>query len=88
MVKSLPSSAGVAGSIPGHGTKIPRAVGQLSPRATTTELGRLNDRACVLQTTEPTCSGACMPQLERNLHTARRMQPKKKKKYVCVGLGV
>ena len=42
VVKSLPSNAGDTGSIPGQGTKIPHAVGQQSPRATTTELARLN----------------------------------------------
>ena len=42
MVKNPPCNAGDAGSIPGQGTKIPRAVGQLSPCATTTELMRLN----------------------------------------------
>ena len=35
VVKNLPSSAGDAGSIPGWGTKIPPAAGQLSPRAAT-----------------------------------------------------
>ena len=53
VVKNLPSSAGDAGSIPGQGTKIPHAAGQISPRAMTTELTRLNSRACVPQTTEP-----------------------------------
>ena len=42
VVKNPPSNAGDAGSIPGRGTKIPRATGQLSPSATTTELVRLN----------------------------------------------
>ena len=37
MVKNPPSNAGDAGSIPGLGTKIPHAVGQLSPCATTAE---------------------------------------------------
>ena len=37
MVENPPSSAGDAGSIPGQGTKIPHAAGQLSLRATTTE---------------------------------------------------
>ena len=31
VIKNLPSNAGVAGSIPGRGTKIPHAVGQRSP---------------------------------------------------------
>ena len=42
VVKNLPSNAGDSGSIPGGGTKIPHAVGQLSPCATTTELACLN----------------------------------------------
>ena len=42
MVKYPPYNAGDAGWIPGQGTKIPHAVGQLSPRATTTELACLN----------------------------------------------
>ena len=37
MVKNLPSNAGDAGSIPGQGTKIPHAAGQLSPRARSEE---------------------------------------------------
>ena len=37
VVKNPPSSAGDAGSIPGQGTKISHAVGQLSPRTATTE---------------------------------------------------
>ena len=44
VVKNPPSNAGDAGSIPGIGTKIPHEVGQLNPRAATTE---------------PVCSGAC-----------------------------
>ena len=42
VVKNPPSNAGDAGSIPGRGTKIPPAAGQLSPGATTTEPGCLN----------------------------------------------
>ena len=63
VVKNLPSNAGDVGSIPGWGTKIPHAAGQLSPRATTTELVRLNERAHVRQTTEPIGSAARTPQL-------------------------
>ena len=37
VVKNPPSNAGDAGSIPGQGTKMPHATGQLSPHATTTE---------------------------------------------------
>ena len=57
-VKNPPSSAGNVGLIPGRGTKI--------PHATTTELlVHINKRARVPQTTEPMCSGARVPQLER-----------------------
>ena len=37
MTKNPPSNAGDMGSIPGWGTKIPHAMGQLSPCTTTTE---------------------------------------------------
>ena len=42
VVKNPPSNAGVMGLTPGWGTKIPHAVGQLSPCATTTDPVRLN----------------------------------------------
>ena len=74
MVKNRPSNSGDAGSIPGRGTKIPHAVGQLSPGATTTELLHLNERAHVPQTTEPMLPGAHTPQLE-NPHAATREKP-------------
>ena len=51
VIKNLPSNAGDVGSIPGRGTKIPHTAGQLSPRA---------------KTTEPGCSRAREPQLERS----------------------
>ena len=61
MVKNPPSNAGDAGSIPGRGTKIPHAAGQLSPRAATTELTR---------------PGACAPRLEREKpHATAREKP-------------
>ena len=66
VVKNPPYNAGNAGSITGQGTKVPQAVGQLSPCATTTELARLNERARVPQTAEPTRSGTHAPQLERS----------------------
>ena len=72
VVKNPPSNAGDAGLIPGRGTRITHAAGQLSPRATTTELACLNERACVPQTTEPMSPGACTPQLERSLHTTMK----------------
>ena len=42
VVKKPPYSAGDSGSIPGQGTKMPYAAGQLSLRAMSTELARLN----------------------------------------------
>ena len=51
MVKNPSCNAGDTSSIPGQGTKIPHAAGQLSLCTTTTEPGR---------------SGAHMPQLERS----------------------
>ena len=42
VVKNLPCNAGDAGSIPDRGTKIPHAVGQLSPCATNSEPTYLN----------------------------------------------
>ena len=41
MVKNPPFNAGDGGSIPDQGTKIPRAAGQLSTCATSTEAGGL-----------------------------------------------
>ena len=64
MVKNLPSSARGTDSIPGPGTEIPHAVGQLSPRAISTE---------------PTYRRAQEPQLERSPWAFRRaceLQPK------------
>ena len=54
VVKNPPSSVGDGSSIPGRGTKIPHATGQLSPRTATTE---------------PVSSRAHAPQLE-SPHTA------------------
>ena len=51
MVKNPPSNARDAGSIPGQGTKIPHAAGQLSPRTAATE---------------PVHSGVHAPQLKRS----------------------
>ena len=57
MLKNPPSNAGDTGSIPGQGTKIPQAAGQLSLCAATTELAH---------------SGACAPQLERSPRAATK----------------
>ena len=49
VVKNLPSNTGDEVSIPGRGTKIPHAVGQLSLRATTREKPAcLNERSRML----------------------------------------
>ena len=56
VVKNPPSNAGDVGSIPGRGTKIPRAMEQLS----------LNAAA-----TESACSEACVPQLESSHATTK-----------------
>ena len=37
VVKNLPSNAGDTASVPDGGTEIPHALGQLSPRGSTTE---------------------------------------------------
>ena len=42
VVKNPPCNAGDTGSIPGQGNKIPYAMGELRPRATTTESMRHN----------------------------------------------
>ena len=76
MVKNSPSNAGDKGLIPGLETKIPHATGQLSLHATTTELVCLNERAHMLQTTEPMRPGARVPQLEReNPQATTREKP-------------
>ena len=76
VVKNLPSNVGDVGLIPGQGTKIPHAAGQLSLRTTTTELTCLNERVRVSQTTEPTHPGAWAPKLEReNPHTTTTEKP-------------
>ena len=58
MFKDPPSNAGEVGSIPGLGTKIPHAAGQLS----------LSDT-----TNEPACSEAHAPQLERSSWAASKI---------------
>ena len=48
MVKNLPFNAGDTGLIPGQGTKIPHAVGQLSLHTATRELA-VTTEACAQQ---------------------------------------
>ena len=54
VVKSPPSNAGVTGSIPGRGTKIPHAVGQLS-NATTEPAHSRAQVSLRVTTREPSC---------------------------------
>ena len=49
VVKNPPSNVGDMGSIPGQGAKIPHAMGQLSPHATTREPVCCNERSCMPQ---------------------------------------
>ena len=66
MVKNRPSNAGDAGSIPGQGTKISHAAGQLRWRVETTDpalSGSLTARAQTTATRE-----AREPQLEKPVH--------------------
>ena len=50
MVKNLPCNEGDSGSIPGPGTEIPHATGQLlSPQATTRESMCSNERSYMTQ---------------------------------------
>ena len=66
-VKNLPSNAGAADSIPGWGTKIPRAAGQLNLHAATREKPAcLNYWARALWSPRATTREACAPQLERS----------------------
>ena len=85
VVKNPPYAAGDTVSIPGQGTKIPHAAGQLSLCATTTVLTRLNWRACVQQTTEPMHPGACAPQLERSPCNATKSPRAATKDPTCLG---
>ena len=56
MVKSQSCNAEDAGSIPGQGTKIPRATGQLSPCATTREKPEHGERSLSTATKSPRAS--------------------------------
>ena len=49
MVRNLPSKAGDMGSIPGPGTKIPHAMGQLSLKTTAAEPTRPGTHALQLR---------------------------------------
>ena len=49
VVKNLPCNSGDMGLISGWGTKIPHAMGKLSPGATAAEPAPCNERSCVMQ---------------------------------------
>ena len=49
VVKNPPCNAGDVGPTPGQGTKIPHALAQLSPRATTREAMGHNERSHTMQ---------------------------------------
>ena len=68
-VKNLPASAGYTGVTPGPGSKIPHAVGQLSPRATTTEPA--HPRAHALQQEKPPPREARTAQLRSGPRSAQ-----------------
>ena len=68
VVENLPSNAVDTGLIPGQGTKIPHAAGQLSLCATTTE---------------PMRSGARMPQLESPRATTRKKPVRHQEEPAC-----
>ena len=93
VVKNPPYNAGDMGSIPGQGTKIPHATGQLSPCATTTELARLNQsphatnyRAHALWTPHATTreEKTLTPQLERSPCTTMKSPCATTKDPVCL----
>ena len=95
MVENLPCNSGDASSIPGWGTTIPHATGQLSLHTTTKEPACCNYRAHALwslrtqlespctATTEPMRSETCAPQLETNLHAETKSTRATMKDPVC-----
>ena len=74
VVKNPPYNAGDASLIPGQGTKIPHAAGQLSPHATANELTCLNYRAHVTWSPRATTreEKTHIPQLERSPSAAMK----------------
>ena len=76
VVKNPHYNAGDAGLIPGQRSKIPHAVGQLSPRATTTELACLNEspRAANYKPHVP-WSLRTTTREEKSLHATTREKP-------------
>ena len=69
VVKNLPLNTGDTSLIPGQGTKIPYAVGLLSPRAAITEPTGHSERAHTLWTVRAAAGEACVLLLERSLGT-------------------
>ena len=77
LVKNPPANAGNMGSIPSPGMKIPRAMGQLSLRTTTTEPA--SGRACVPHVEKSPKWEARTPQLEKAHLQQRRPAAAKNK---------
>ena len=67
VVKNPPANAGDTGSILGPGTKIPHAVGHLSPYTTPTEA--TCPRVCAPQKKKPLWWETCAPCLESSSHS-------------------
>ena len=95
MFKNPSCNAGDVSSSPGWGTKIPHAMGQPSPHATTREPACLNYRACTLwslcatarekpmqHNEEPVCrkERSCVPQLRPDAAKKKKKLKKKKGK--------
>ena len=79
VVRNLSCNAGDAGSIPGRGTKIPHATGQLSSHATTRETVYHNYRAHMLwsphATTRETVYHNYRAHMLRSPHATTREKP-------------
>ena len=87
VVKNLPPNSGDMGLVPGWGTKIPHAAGQLNPRITIREKPACrNYWAHALWTLHATTREALVPQLERSqpqrAHTSQR-RPSAARKKCC-----
>ena len=76
VVKNPSCNAGDAGLIPGQETKIPHAVGQLSPHAPQLESPQP-------ATNKAARSAALMPQLERSPHTTTKSRRTATKDPAC-----
>ena len=85
VVKNPPSNAGDKGSIPGWGTKIPHAIGQLNLCATTREAHMLQLLSpCTLQPVLPSKRSPCTatsksPCAPKKTQHSQKLKKKKKK---------